>query len=66
LGAFVEGFSKSDALSAQQPGNTVFNYYHGVLAAPPRVKGDEEDDKDALGLDHYVAAVYSPLAPKPG
>jgi len=60
-GAFDKGFSKSDASAAQQPWSTVFNYYHGVLAAPPRVKGDAQD-KDALGLDHYVAAAYPPLA----
>jgi TonB family protein len=60
-GAFDKGFSKSDASAAQQPWSTVFNYYYGVLAAPPRVNGDAQD-KDALGLDHYVSAVYPPLA----
>lgn len=39
----------------------MFDYYHGVLATQPRVKGDAQN-KDALGLDRYVAAVYPALA----
>jgi TonB family protein len=60
-GAFDKGFSKSDASPASQPWSAVFDYYHGVLATQPKVKGDAQN-KDALGLDHYVAAVYPALA----
>jgi TonB family protein len=60
-GAFDKGFSESDPSLASQPWSAVFEDYHGVLATRPSVKGDAQN-KDALGVDHYVSAVYPPLA----
>jgi TonB family protein len=60
-GAFDKGFSKSGSSATEQPWSSVLTDYHGVITAEPAFRGDALD-KDALGLDHYVAANYPPLA----